>query len=134
MADAARIGQVVRNLLSNAVKFTQDGRIIHVRVEAGTLPDGRPAVVIGVSDEGIGIPPDELHTVFDKFVQSSRTRTGAGGTGLGLAICREIVEAHHGRITARNNAAGGADFIVELPSGLEPARARPAPVALGETG
>ena len=134
LADAARIGQVVRNLLSNAVKFTQEGRVIHVWVEAGSLPDGRPAVVIGVSDEGVGIPPDELHAVFDKFVQSSRTRTGAGGTGLGLAICREIVEAHHGRIMARNNAAGGAEFIVELPSGLEPAQALPAPMATGETG
>jgi len=134
LVDAARIGQVVRNLLSNAVKFTPDGRASHVRVETGTLPDGRPAVVITVSDEGIGIPPDELQAVFDKFVQSSRTRTGAGGTGLGLAICREIVEAHRGRIVARNNAAGGAEFIVELPSGLEPARALPAPVATGETG
>ncbi len=114
--DRMRIGQVVRNLLSNAVKFTPEGRTIHVRVGRCVLPDGRVAVALGVSDEGVGIPSGELELVFDKFTQSSRTRTGAGGTGLGLAICREIVEAHHGRITARNNAACGAEFIVELPA------------------
>ncbi len=134
IGDAARIGQVVRNLLSNAVKFTPDGRTIHVHLAAGSLPDGRPAVSLGVSDEGVGIPPDEFDAVFDKFVQSSRTRTGAGGTGLGLAICREIVEAHQGRIVARNNAAGGAEFIVDLPVGEALPAAQAAVVAEGETG
>ncbi len=67
-----------------------------------------------VSDEGVGIPEAELETVFDKFVQSSKTKSGAGGTGLGLAICREIVEAHRGTIHAEPNAAGGADFVVVL--------------------
>jgi len=89
---------------------------------------------LGVSDEGVGIPPDELNSVFDKFVQSSRTRTGAGGTGLGLAICREIVEAHHGDIVARNNASGGAEFIVMLPSEGAPKHVQPASEAQGESG
>ena len=132
--DNARIGQVVRNLLSNAVKFTPEGRTIHVRLGSGSFPDGRQAVVLGVSDEGVGIPPDELNSVFDKFVQSSRTRTGAGGTGLGLAICREIVEAHHGDIVARNNASGGAEFIVMLPSEGAPKHVQPASEAQGESG
>lgn len=68
-----------------------------------------------MSDEGVGIPESELDAVFEKFVQSSKTKSGAGGTGLGLAICREIVTAHGGRIFARNNPAGGADLVVELP-------------------
>lgn len=130
--DRGRIGQVVRNLLSNAVKFTPEGRTIHIRVGAGLLPGGTAAVALGVSDEGVGIPAAELELVFDKFVQSSRTRTGAGGTGLGLAICREIVEAHHGRITARNNAASGAEFIVELPALSRSETVTPALVAQGE--
>jgi len=75
----------------------------------------RPALRLIVSDEGVGIPESELEKVFDKFVQSSKTKNGAGGTGLGLAICREIVAAHGGAVWARNNAAGGAEFFLELP-------------------
>ena len=66
-----------------------------------------------------------METIFDKFVQSGRTKTGAGGTGLGLAICREIITAHHGRVWAQNRPDGGAVLTVELPL------ARPEP--LGET-
>ena len=72
-------------------------------------------VLISVRDEGPGIPPDELELVFDKFVQSSKTKSGSGGTGLGLAICREIVAGHHGRIWAENNARQGCIFYCELP-------------------
>jgi signal transduction histidine kinase len=53
------------------------------------------------------IAEEELDTIFDKFVQSRRTKTGAGGTGLGLAICREIIAAHHGRVWAQNRPEGG---------------------------
>jgi signal transduction histidine kinase len=80
-----------------------------------TDSSGRPALRLAVADQGPGIPPDELEFVFDKFAQSSTTRTGAGGTGLGLAICREIVHAHQGTITASNRAEGGAVFEVLLP-------------------
>lgn len=119
-ADAVRFGQVVRNLLSNAVKFTPEGRRITLVLTHSSLhgPGGveSAAVELAVSDEGVGIPEDELETVFDKFVQSSKTHTGAGGTGLGLAICREIVAAHGGVIFARNNPGGGARFSVRLPA------------------
>lgn len=123
--DCGRIGQVLRNLLSNAVKFTPPDRTVDISYGVCELPSGRrrtdhgfaqPGVEIVISDEGVGIPPTELERVFDKFVQSSRTRTGAGGTGLGLAISREIVEAHRGEIFARNNAKGGTDFVVRLPA------------------
>lgn len=66
-------------------------------------------------DQGIGIPGNELVSVFDKFTQSSMTKTGAGGTGLGLAICVDIVEAHRGKIWAENNPEGGATFSFTLP-------------------
>ena len=118
--DATRMLQVLRNLLSNALKFTPTGG--QVVVACRLLPDagggarGRQ-LELSVCDDGIGIPEDELETVFDKFVQSSQTKTGAGGTGLGLAICREIVTAHGGSIRARNNLppAHGAAFVVCLP-------------------
>jgi two-component system, sensor histidine kinase ChiS len=68
-----------------------------------------------VQDEGLGIPDSELESVFDKFVQSSKTKTGAGGTGLGLSICKEIIEDHRGQIWAENNKEGGATFRFLLP-------------------
>jgi len=117
--DAARMGQVIRNLVSNALKFTPEGSIVRLAVEQITVPldDGGPAtdaVQLSVSDEGQGIPAAELETVFDKFVQSSKTKSGAGGTGLGLSICREIVRHHGGRIWAENGECG-AVFRVWLP-------------------
>lgn len=123
--DGARVSQVVRNLVSNAIKFTPAGRSIRIGITAAELRDGYratdtrlvPALCLKVTDEGVGIPEDEMQAIFDKFVQSSRTRTGAGGTGLGLAICKEIVDAHRGAISACNNPHGGATFEVVFPCG-----------------
>ncbi|MDH5573486.1 MAG: HAMP domain-containing histidine kinase [Gammaproteobacteria bacterium] len=121
--DPEKIQQVIINLLSNAIKFTpQDGRI-EIEFLASYLPVGKrkedaatiPALEVRISDTGIGIPEDELDTIFDKFVQSSKTKTGAGGTGLGLAICKELVIAHGGVIRADNNPDGGAIFSFILP-------------------
>jgi signal transduction histidine kinase len=110
LLDPNKIMQVLRNLLSNAVKFSPDGGGIEFSLQR----DGR-FIVVGVRDHGVGIPDAELETIFDQFVQSSRTKTGAGGTGLGLAICREIVTAHQGRIWAENRPAGGAALFFTLP-------------------
>jgi len=122
--DALRIGQVVRNLLANAIKFTGEGGRVSIEIDVGVLQVGSgdgalpmPAARITVIDEGIGIPPEELELVFDKFVQSSKTRSGAGGTGLGLAISREIVTQHGGRVWSENNTPCGARFILLLPAG-----------------
>jgi signal transduction histidine kinase len=109
--DSERMKQVVRNLLSNAVKFSPEGGEIRVSLEHDT-----GVTRVKVSDKGPGIPPGELDMVFDKFVQSSKTKTGSGGTGLGLAICRQIVTAHRGRIWAANNEDRGAMFVFEVPS------------------
>jgi signal transduction histidine kinase len=90
--------------------------------------------VVGVHDQGMGIPEGELEAIFDQFVQSSRTKTGAGGTGLGLAICREIVTAHQGRIWAENRPTGGAALFVALPRRLpDEADAAPMDGAAGDT-
>ncbi|MFN0162109.1 MAG: PAS domain S-box protein [Burkholderiales bacterium] len=121
--DGLRMSQVIRNLLSNAVKFTGQDGVVEVRC---ALAAANPGVLeISVRDSGIGIPETELDAVFDKFMQSSKTATGAGGTGLGLAICREIVEAHGGSIRAANNPppAPGAVFRVCLPASLRIATA-----------
>ena len=110
LADQQRIGQVMRNLMSNAVKFSPTGSTIEVQM---TRENGK--ITVAVMDEGIGIPKGELKSIFDKFIQSSITRTGAGGTGLGLAICQEIVQSHNGRIWAENRPEGGAVLKFEIP-------------------
>lgn len=122
--DELRLAQVIRNLLSNAVKFTGEGKAITVSFSPATLraPEGSSpagtvrAIALTVADQGIGFPPDEAEAIFDKFVQSSRSRSSAGGTGLGLAICKEIIAAHQGRIWGENRPEGGASFTVVLPA------------------
>ena len=124
ICDHEKIGRVVLNLLSNAIKFTPSGKGITITIQLAPIPSGRrrtdrgtkPGVFLTVRDEGMGIPEEELEAVFDKFVQSSKTKTGAGGTGLGLAICQEIIHAHGGRIWAENYSGGGASFTFLLPS------------------
>jgi len=105
--DKVRMQQVVRNLISNAVKFSNSESEITVTLEM--IAD---YIQLRVYDQGPGIPKDELENIFDKFIQSSRTNTGAGGTGLGLSICREILKQHNGVIWAENNPDGGAVFIL----------------------
>jgi signal transduction histidine kinase len=108
--DPDRMKQVLRNLMSNAVKFSPiDGTIT---VCAERLGD---TVRFTVRDQGPGIPADELQLIFDEFVQSSKTKSGAGGTGLGLAISRQILIYHSGKIWAENNPDTGATLFVEFP-------------------
>ena len=108
--DKDKIMQVVRNLLANAVKFSKIDSSIII-----TLSEMKEGPTISIKDQGPGIPHQELKSIFDKFVQSSKTDTGAGGTGLGLAICQEIIKAHSGRIWAENNTDNGATFHFTLP-------------------
>ncbi|MBI4606279.1 MAG: HAMP domain-containing protein [Planctomycetes bacterium] len=116
--DVFRISQVLRNLLSNAVKFTKSRGAIRVDFEETSIPAGAaqvPSIAVSVADQGIGIPESELETIFDKFIQSSRTATFSGGTGLGLSICREIVAGHGGWIRAANAQGGGAVLAFCIP-------------------
>ena len=123
--DNERIHQVIRNLLSNAIKFSPKDSNIFIQLAEEKLPieDGEQfidkqslkALNCSVRDEGKGIPKKELDTIFEKFVQSSATNTGAGGTGLGLSICKEIIEAHKGKIWAENTSQGGAVFTFSIP-------------------
>lgn len=114
--DHEKTVQVIYNLISNAIKFSPENGEILVSFNDDKLPDGKTdALAVSVSDQGIGIPDDELESVFDKFIQSSKTTTGAGGTGLGLAISLEIVQAHGGRIWCENNPGSGAKFTFTIP-------------------
>jgi signal transduction histidine kinase len=113
--DPGRIMQVLRNVLGNSVKFSPTGGTITLTVSS---PPGRLRVTI--EDEGVGVPEDELELIFGKFMQSRKTKTGAGGTGLGLAICREILDAHGGRIWAEKGRPVGAAFTFEIPEERKP--------------
>ena len=121
--DKYKIGQVVRNLLSNAIKFTPDGEEIDISFETTTMMSGRrdtdsfatSALKVIVRDNGVGIPYEELNTVFDKFIQSSKTKNGNAGTGLGLAICKQIIDSHLGKIWALPNPKGGSIFQFAIP-------------------
>lgn len=111
MGDADRLMQVITNLLSNAVKFTmQKGNI---RIAARSAGD---EIRLSVEDNGIGIPEDQIQEVFSKFKQGGNVLTDKPkGTGLGLPICREIIQAHQGRIWAESSAGQGSRFVFTIP-------------------
>ncbi|WP_186829373.1 ATP-binding protein [Ralstonia sp. TCR112] len=110
--DAGRLKQVFWNLLANAVKFTPEGG--HIRLSVHPAPEG---VVATVRDTGIGIEPAFLPHIFDRFQQADLSSTRRhGGLGLGLAIAKQLVELHHGRITAASSGADrGTTMAVSLP-------------------
>ncbi|HLX44231.1 MAG TPA: stimulus-sensing domain-containing protein [Bryobacteraceae bacterium] len=110
-----RLGQVFRNLIDNAVSFSPDGGTVLIKAEQ--LSD---RARVAVEDEGPGIPPENLETIFNRFYTERPVDHGFGrNSGLGLSIARQIAEGLGGRIWAENRAAGegraGARFIVELP-------------------
>jgi signal transduction histidine kinase/ActR/RegA family two-component response regulator len=121
LADARRLEQVFFNLLGNAVKFTPPGG----HVEIAAVLDG-DLVEVRVRDTGVGIEPEFLPHVFDRFRQADSTSTRAyGGLGLGLAIARQLVEAQNGRISVESTGAGqGTTFRVRLPL-VAPQTSRP---------
>jgi PAS domain S-box-containing protein len=125
--DAQRLQQVIWNLLANAVKFSGSGGVVTIQLTASDADTVR----IVVSDSGVGIAPEFLPHVFDRFRQADgSTSRQHGGLGLGLAIVRHLVELHGGRVRAESAGAGrGATFAVELPRkhGITPSLASGSP-------
>jgi signal transduction histidine kinase len=124
-ADSIRLAQVIRNLLSNAIKFTPPKKRIVITIDQENpkvrkmLENQNKAAALSFSiqDEGIGIPENELNSVFEQYNQSSKTKNRSGSSGLGLAISNEIIKAHEGKINVVNNPNGGAKFSFFLPKG-----------------
>ena len=113
LGDEVRLQQIVSNLINNAVKFTpEDGAVI---LNLSTTDAG--SVLLNVTDTGIGIEPDFLPQIFDRFRQAdSTTRRAHSGLGLGLTIVRHLTELHGGRVNAESEGIGkGASFTIELP-------------------
>jgi signal transduction histidine kinase/ActR/RegA family two-component response regulator len=124
--DASRLQQVVWNLLANAIKFTASAGRVEVRLER---EDGRARIT--VTDTGVGVAPEFLPFIFDRFRQADSTITRRhGGLGLGLAIVRHLVELHEGSVQAESAGEGyGASFIVRLPLAEKVERAPTGPSA-----
>jgi two-component system, sensor histidine kinase len=110
--DPVRLTQVFANLLTNAAKYTNAGGRIELRAR-----QEETRAVVSVHDNGIGIPPSHLESVFEMFMQVDRSnRRAQGGLGIGLTLVRSLVEMHGGRVEARSDGHGtGSQFIVELP-------------------
>jgi signal transduction histidine kinase len=109
--DADRLNEVLGNILSNAFKFTERGG----RISLDARRDGT-GLVVEVQDSGVGIPPDKLPKIFEKFYQvDNSAQPRSAGSGLGLAIAKEIVEAHGGTISAGSEVGKGTRFRVTLP-------------------
>jgi len=115
--DAERFGQVLTNLLANAAKFTPEEGAVSVSVGV----EDEEAVVT-VADDGIGIAPEDLEHLFERFFRAtSATDQAIPGTGLGLAICKGIVDAHRGRISVSSRLGEGSRFTVFLPLSMSSA-------------
>ena len=110
VGDTVRVRQILYNLVSNALKFTEAGK---VKVTVGRR---RGRLTLTVADTGIGIAPEKLVSLFQKFEQADASTTRRyGGTGLGLAICRDLASMMGGSISAQSRPGAGATFTVELP-------------------
>jgi signal transduction histidine kinase len=127
--DPVRLTQILGNLLHNATKYTPAGG--RIAVTASREDD---AVVVSVRDNGIGIAPDSLQTIFELFLQLEAPGTrSAGGLGIGLSLARDLVKLHGGAIEARSDGPGlGSEFIMRLPRANEPAALTEAVAAPGK--
>jgi hypothetical protein len=115
--DARRLDQVLNNLISNAIKFTGEGGSIQLRAQQ----DQRNGIIVQVQDTGVGISPDELASLFQKYQQSTSGKTSEHkGTGLGLVVSKMIVEAHGGKIWVESEEGKGSTFAFTLPAGANP--------------
>jgi two-component system sensor histidine kinase BaeS len=111
LVDVARFSQILRNLLRNAIAHTPTGGTI----EVGAAACGNE-MFISVRDTGIGIQPEHLPYIFDRFYRADPARARAtGGSGLGLAIVKQLVEAHGGRIDVASSTGAGTTFTFTLP-------------------
>lgn len=112
-ADETRLLQVLTNLVGNSIKFTDGGGKITVKVKRSATP---AMVEFSIEDTGKGIPEEALNRIFEKFEQVDReVKPGIKGTGLGLSICRQIVEAHGGKITVASGLNKGSTFSFTMP-------------------
>jgi signal transduction histidine kinase len=130
MANANQIQQVLMNLLVNARQAMPEGGRLLVRLSHDAQSD---TVDLMVRDSGSGIPADKLPRIFDRYftTKAGPDASGKGGTGLGLSFCRDVVEAHHGRIRVESTTGVGTAFTLKLPAVRQPQGAT-LPISVGQ--
>jgi signal transduction histidine kinase/ActR/RegA family two-component response regulator len=115
--DPSRVRQILNNFVSNALKFTPEGGRVLIGIE-GEGVEGHAGLTLSVKDSGVGIPPEKMASLFQKFTQVDASTTRRfGGTGLGLAICRELAVLMGGRVWADSEEGRGSTFYAALPLG-----------------
>jgi len=120
LGDQTRIRQVIMNLIGNAVKFTRKGQVL-ISVDYRAEENSSGFLSVSIEDTGIGIPPDKIGKLFQKFTQAdSSTTRKFGGTGLGLAISKQLVEMMGGRIGVKSISNEGSCFFFQVPLALIP--------------
>lgn len=119
LVNGNEIQRVLLNLLVNARQAMPDGGSILIKLE---FDDEANQLVLSIRDTGSGIPADKLPRIFDPFysTKSGPDATGKGGTGVGLSVCREIIEAHRGRIRVESTVGKGTLFVFRLPAANQP--------------
>lgn len=115
--DLDKYNKVLYNLLSNAIKFTHNHG--HVELFVGIKENDRRTLVVEVSDDGIGIPPESQEKVFSRFYQANNSKENTTGTGIGLSLVKSLVELHKGTIAVQSATDNGSIFTVELPVSRE---------------
>lgn len=127
-----QIQQVLLNLLINARQAMPDGGHVYIKLGYDRAND---MVELVVRDTGAGIPPEKLRRIFDPFFSTKKgpDTSGKGGTGLGLSACRNIIEAHRGRIRVESKVGAGTAFTIKLPVYKKPAVAAPAATSVRAT-
>jgi cyclo(L-tyrosyl-L-tyrosyl) synthase len=118
--DQSLITRVIDNLIMNAIRYSPEEKRITISLYKSYLRNSEiPAMHCCINDEGIGVPVNEVESIFEPFVESSRTESKACGVGLGLSICKEIIEAHSGNIWVENNSLKpGVTFNFTIPTNL----------------
>lgn len=109
-ADRDKMKQVFLNLISNAIKYNRPGGWVMVKVAADDIN-----YLITISDNGLGMQPEAVQHMFEKFYRAKMTEDQVPGTGLGLSICKSIIESHHGQIEVQSNYGEGTTFTIHIP-------------------
>lgn len=119
--DEGQLNQVVINLLANAIKFSATGELVEISLSAIESASGTACARVVIADHGIGIPHDDIPSLFTRFFRAKNTESGHyPGTGLGLSIVEQVVRAHNGTVSVQSEIGKGTIFTVDIPLFLSP--------------
>ena len=116
IVDIEKIAHLLKTLLSESILYSPEHSTIQIQISERNYNE----IIFSINDQGVNIPEEELSLVFEKFVQSNQTSTRANDSGLGFTICREIINAHNGKIWAENNSKAETCYLFTVPLSEKP--------------